>query len=137
MQRRLGKPSSRRRVGISRLLLGAAALLAAGMGSYGELAAGAAPASGSAASVARGKAFAQAHCSGCHAVLPDRFSPNPDAPPFENVVTKEGLTAETLTYWLRHSHNFPEIMNFEVADDQVDDLSAFMLTLRQPPPRRR
>ncbi|MFW2854006.1 c-type cytochrome [Sphingomonas sp. TX0543] len=107
------------------------------MGSYGALAAGAAPASGSTASVASGKAFAQAHCSGCHAVLPDRFSPNPDAPPFENVVAKEGLTGETLTYWLRHSHNFPEIMNFEVADDQVDDLSAYMLTLRPPPTRRR
>ena len=124
-------------MGNSRLLLAVAALLAISLSSYGALAAGRPPASGSTASVARGKAFAEAHCAACHAVVRDRFSPNPDAPVWENVVNKEGLTAETLTYWLRHSHNFPEIMNFEVADDQVDDLSAYMLTLRQSPPRRR
>lgn len=84
---------------------------------------------------ARGLAFAQAHCSGCHAVAPGQFSRNPEAPPFEHVVNKEGLTDETLTYWLRHSHNFPEVMNFEVDDRQVDALAAYMLTLRDRPVR--
>ncbi|RVT38678.1 c-type cytochrome [Sphingobium algorifonticola] len=89
------------------------------------------------AAAARGRAFAQSHCSACHAVVADHFSPNPDAPPFENVVDEEGLTRETLTWWLRHSHNFPEIMNFEIADHEVDALAAYMLTLRQPGTRRR
>lgn len=84
---------------------------------------------------ARGLAFAQAHCSGCHAVAPGQFSRNSEAPPFEHVVNKEGLTAETLTYWLRHSHNFPEVMNFDVDDKQVDALAAYMLTLKERPVR--
>lgn len=119
----------------SRLVLGLAALLM--MGSLAAARPAVPRPQTPGAAVARGKAFAQAHCSGCHGVLPNQFSPNPDAPPFENIVAKEGLTPETLTYWLRHSHNFPEIMNFEIADDQVDALAAYMLTLRQPPPHRR
>lgn len=87
--------------------------------------------------VERGLEFAQAHCAACHAVVRDHFSPNPQAPAWEDVVAKEGLTHETLTYWLRHSHNFPEIMNFEIADDQVDALAAYMLTLRDRPAARR
>lgn len=51
------------------------------------------------------------------------------------MVNKEGLTDTTLTYWLRHSHNFPEVMNFEVDAKQVDALAAYMLTLRDPPVR--
>jgi len=127
----------RLRVHDSRILLGAAALLASAGLTYAAMAAPPPATAASRATVARGKAFAETHCSGCHAVVRDRFSPNPDAPPWENVVSKEGLTDETLTYWLRHSHNFPEIMNFEIADDQVDALAAYMLTLRQPRARRR
>ncbi|MFT4026820.1 MAG: cytochrome c [Novosphingobium sp.] len=88
------------------------------------------------AQVQRGLAFARVHCSGCHGVEANRLSPNPEAPPFEYVVSKDGLTPETLTYWLRHSHNFPEIMNFEIADDQVDALAAYMLTLVAAPADR-
>ncbi len=120
-----------------RLLLRITAVLAVGGVTCAALAAPSRTASYSGATVARGKAFAEAHCSACHAVVPDRFSPNPDAPAWEDVVNKEGLTAETVTYWLRHSHNFPEIMNFEIADDQVDALAAYMLTLRDSRPRRR
>lgn len=84
-----------------------------------------------------GLRFAQAHCASCHAVARNQYSPNPAAPPWEDVVNKEGLTRETLTYWLRHSHNFPEIMNFEIEDGQIDALASYMLTLREnrPSPR--
>jgi mono/diheme cytochrome c family protein len=84
-----------------------------------------------AASSARGLEFARAHCSRCHAVTAGRSSPNPDAPPFEVVVNAPGLNAGTLNSWLRNAHDFPEIMNFEIDSDRIDDLAAYMLTLQR------
>lgn len=78
----------------------------------------------------RGQAFAQAHCSACHAVEINRLSPVPEAPSFEAVVNTPGLTQQTLGTWLRDSHNYPEIMNFEVEPEHIEDLSAYMLKLK-------
>lgn len=80
---------------------------------------------------ARGLAFVKANCAGCHAVTAGRSSPNPDAPPFEAVVNTAQLTAATLKPWLRDSHNFPAMMNFAIAPDQIDDLAAYMITLQR------
>lgn len=79
----------------------------------------------------RGLAFAGMYCSACHAVNTGN-SREPAAPPFEAVVNVPGLTAETLKSWLRDSHNYPEVMNFEIAAAQIDDLSSYMLTLQHP-----
>ena len=84
-----------------------------------------------AAPAARGLAFAQTHCTGCHAVSRGQISPNPESPPFETVANMPGLTATTLKDWLRDSHNFPDIMNFSIDPGQVDDLAAYILTLRE------
>ena len=75
--------------------------------------------------------FAQAHCSGCHAVVPLKLSPNPESPPFEEIVNRPGLTSATLRTFLRDSHNFPEIMDFDIDSDQIDALAAYMLTLQE------
>ncbi|PBN42924.1 cytochrome c [Sphingobium sp. D43FB] len=77
----------------------------------------------------RGMAFARSHCAACHAVGTG-MSPKPEAPSFEAIVNTPGLTAETLKPWLRDSHNYPEIMNFAIAPTQIDDLAAYMLTLK-------
>jgi mono/diheme cytochrome c family protein len=79
----------------------------------------------------RGLAFAKRHCAACHGIEVDH-SPKPDAPPFAAIVNKVGLTEETLGTWLRDSHNYPEIMAFEVDPSQISDLSAYMLTLKDP-----
>lgn len=94
-------------------------------------AATAAPTSAATANVEQGHAFAQAHCSGCHAVAALTLSPNPEAPPFEAIVNKPGLTEATLKTFLRDSHNFPDIMAFDIDPGQIDALSAYMLTLRK------
>lgn len=96
-------------------------------------AAAVAPAQAASSPAARGLAFATSHCAACHGVGRDQLSHNPEVPPFEVAVNKPGLTRDTLTYWLRTSHNYPEIMNFEIDPDQVDDLAAYMLTLRARP----
>jgi mono/diheme cytochrome c family protein len=77
-------------------------------------------------------AFAQGACGGCHAVARYDASPNPDAPPFARIVNQEGLTAETLSFWLREAHNYPEEMDFYLEAKEVDDLVAYMLTLQDP-----
>ena len=77
----------------------------------------------------RGLAFAQKHCSTCHDINTG-ISPKPEAQSFEAIVNTPGLTARTLNPWLRNSHNFPEIMNFEIAPEQIDALAAYMLTLK-------
>lgn len=81
--------------------------------------------------VTRGRDFAQAYCSGCHAIKPLQVSPNPESPPFESIVNTAGLTSQTLNTFLRDSHNYPDVMNFEIDSRQIDDLTAYMLTLRQ------
>lgn len=83
-------------------------------------------------SAERGLAFAQARCSGCHAIAAEGISPNPESPPFAAVVNKPGTTRDTLRQFLRDSHNYPEAMNFHVEPAQIDDLADYMLTLRTP-----
>lgn len=83
------------------------------------------------ASQQRGKDFAQAHCSACHAIVPGQLSPNPESPPFEAVVNTTGVTARTLGQFLRDSHNFPGAMAFKIQRSKVNDLAAYMVTLKR------
>lgn len=80
---------------------------------------------------ARGFVFAKAHCAGCHATTANAASPNPEAPRFDAVVNTKGLTARTLETFLRDSHSFPGQMSFAIDPAKVDDLSAYMLTLKR------
>lgn len=80
---------------------------------------------------ARGFTFAKAHCAGCHAITATAVSPNPEAPRFEAVVNTKGLTARTLETFLRDSHSFPGQMAFVIDPAKVDDLAAYMLTLKR------
>lgn len=84
----------------------------------------------------RGQALAQASCGGCHAVGLYGTSPNSNAPAFGAIVNQEGLTAETLSVWLRGAHNYPREMDFNLGEREVDALVAYMLTLRDPNYRR-
>lgn len=91
---------------------------------------GTAPRSDAAPS-SRGLAFARANCAACHAVEGEA-SPRPEAPAFAAIINTPELTADTLRPWLQNSHNFPEIMNFAIEPEQIDDLAAYMLTLKDP-----
>lgn len=83
-----------------------------------------------------GRAFAQATCGGCHAVGRYGRSSLSNAPPFPAIVNQEGVTAETLSFWLRGAHNYPREMDFYLLERDVDGLVAYMLTLRDPNYRR-
>ena len=89
------------------------------------------------ASLARqGKALAKARCSECHSVERYGLSPRSNAPAFPVIANHEGLTARTLSTWLRGAHNYPSEMDFQLNTSQVDRLVAYMLTLKDPHYRR-
>lgn len=79
-----------------------------------------------------GQAFAQASCGGCHAVGRYGMSPRSNAPPFPAIVNQEGVTEETLSFWLRGAHNYPAEMDFYLRERDVNQLVAYLLTLRDP-----
>lgn len=79
----------------------------------------------------RGLKFALNRCSDCHGIERNQASPNPAAPAFEQVANTPGLTAASLKSWLSDVHNFPEQMYFEIPEEHIEDLAAYMLTLRR------
>ncbi len=80
----------------------------------------------------RGLAFAQNHCAACHGITANATSPNPEAPPWDDIANQPGLTAITLRTFLRDSHNYPEAMNFTVDRARVRELADYMVTLQRP-----
>ena len=83
----------------------------------------------------QGRAVAQATCSSCHAIEAGRSSYS-EAPSFPVIANQEGVTAETLSVWLKGAHNYPREMDFYLREAQVDALVAYMLTLQDPNFRR-
>ena len=82
--------------------------------------------------ISQGQDFAQSSCGECHAVGRYGTSPNAKAPPFPVIVNQEGVTAETLSVWLRGAHNYPREMDFHLGERDVEKLVAHMLTLQDP-----
>ena len=76
-------------------------------------------------------AFVEAACGGCHAVEPPFLSPNVNAPSFEAVANRPGVTRSTIQAWLRNAHNYPEQMDFDLTPEKVEEVSNYMITLRR------
>lgn len=83
-----------------------------------------------------GHEFAKASCGECHAIGRDGTSRRSNAPPFSVIANQDGVTAETLSVWLRGAHNYPSEMDFYLQEREVDALVAYMLTLKDPKFRR-
>lgn len=81
-------------------------------------------------------AFVQAGCGGCHAVEGNDLSPNPQAPRFIDIANREWLTRETLATWLADAHNYPEMMDFDLEREQVDDIAGYLFAMRDKDYRR-
>ena len=73
----------------------------------------------------------QAVCGDCHGVEPPFLSPNPEAPSFEAIANSAGLTGESLTAWLIDAHNYPELMEFELSEEEAREVAAYMVTLQR------
>jgi mono/diheme cytochrome c family protein len=82
-----------------------------------------------AAAASRGLAYAEETCAGCHAVTPgEAFSPNPLAPTFESVANTPGMTLIAFNAWMQTAH--PTMPNLIVGPDRIEDLWAYMSTLK-------
>jgi mono/diheme cytochrome c family protein len=79
----------------------------------------------------RAPAFVEAACGGCHAVEPPFLSPNPASPSFAAIANRRGLSEKSLADWLADAHNYPEDMDFTLTRKQIDQIAAYMVTLRQ------
>jgi mono/diheme cytochrome c family protein len=78
----------------------------------------------------RAPAFVEAACGGCHAVEPPFLSPNPNSPSFASIANRRGLSEKSLADWLAEAHNYPEDMDFTLTRKQIDQIAAYMVTLR-------
>jgi mono/diheme cytochrome c family protein len=78
----------------------------------------------------RAPAFVEAACGGCHAVEPPFLSPNPASPSFAAIANRSGLSEASLAAWLSEAHNYPEQMDFTLTATQIDQIAAYMVTLR-------
>ncbi len=78
----------------------------------------------------RAPAFIEAACGGCPAVEPPVRSPNPASPSFAAIANRPGLSERSLADWLADAHNYPEDMDFTLTRKQIDQIAAYMVTLR-------
>jgi len=116
------------RIRIFRTILLAACLAACAAAS--PVSAGAGAAASPTGDARRGLAFAGDLCTRCHATENNRVSPNPQAPPFEDIAGRPGVTGDTLRQFLKDAHNFPDAMQFRLSPADTRDLAAYIMTLR-------
>ena len=78
---------------------------------------------------ARGLAYAQENCAACHAVAAnENWSSDYGAPAFVTIANTPGMSPVALNAWLHTSH--PNMPNLIVEPDRIDDVSAYLATLR-------
>ena len=76
-----------------------------------------------------GRLVAEAQCADCHAIrAAQKFSLDLDAPHFEDVANRPGMTAAALRSWLRSSH--PTMPNIILNPTDTDDVVAYILSLK-------
>ena len=51
-------------------------------------------------------------------------------PSFAAIANRGGLSEKSLADWLAEAHNYPEDMDFTLTRPQIDQIAAYMVTLR-------
>src|SRR5215212_5566268 len=79
--------------------------------------------------VERGQAFAQTHCSRCHAIGASGESPLAKAPPFRTLHTRYAIEdlGESLAEGMKTGH--PEIPELQLDTKQIEDLIGYLKSL--------
>ena len=91
----------------------------------------ASPAQTQTADPAAGEVYAEKVCAQCHAIYPSGLSPELTAPPFKNVANTPGMSDTALRVWLSTSH--PTMPNIVIEPQDMDNVIAFILTLKDKP----
>jgi mono/diheme cytochrome c family protein len=81
--------------------------------------------------VHQGRQLALDVCAACHAVRAGQTqSPLATAPSFEEIAHVPGMTAAALAVWLTGQSHHPTMPNFIISQQQVRNVSAYLLSLR-------
>jgi len=80
----------------------------------------------------KGHVYAQKFCTDCHAVEKDENLLFGDIPTFQDVANSEGMSPRALAVWLRTSH--PNMPDFIIPPDDMDNVIAYIMSLRTPKP---
>ncbi len=81
------------------------------------------------ADVKRGEALARTWCAHCHIVAADQEQVSDSAPAFAEIANKPGRTKLGVTVWLNDPH--PPMPNLNLSQDEIEDLSAYIRTLKK------
>ena len=81
--------------------------------------------------VAAGRTFAREACNSCHVVEPTNPPPRivVIGPNFQDIANTKGMTATALRVFLTTSH--PKMPNLILAPEQITDVIAYILSLRE------
>ena len=81
-----------------------------------------------------GRTFAMSACSICHVVAPTQLSPKEftTAPDFASIANTRGMSEDALREFLFGPH--PTMSSMSFAGNQANDVIAFILSLKTPPP---
>jgi mono/diheme cytochrome c family protein len=75
-----------------------------------------------------GERLAKQWCANCHVVAPDQTSGSPDVPAFKSIAKRPDRELEKLHAFLQDPH--PVMPNFGLSRQQIDDIVAYIRTLR-------
>jgi cytochrome c len=81
------------------------------------------------ASLSEGQRLAEGLCARCHAVAPSRPNSWTDAPTFESIANRPGMTREWLVQFIPKPHGHMSAWNYTPA--QVDSIATYILSLRR------
>ena len=82
--------------------------------------------------VARGRAFVELNCAGCHAVGPTGESPVSPAPPFRTLSQRYPVRFLEEAFAEGISNGHTKMPEFQLAPDQIADLMAYLESLTPP-----
>lgn len=118
----------------SRSFVALATVLLCGCGANGEgLSTSNSAAATSAATqeqIAKGLAFVDAQCSGCHAVRAGDEPANSQAPSFVMVANDLQFNQDTLREFFRDRHDTPDTMSIYLNEDDAEIATAYIMSLR-------
>ncbi|BAQ15546.1 c-type cytochrome [Methyloceanibacter caenitepidi] len=84
------------------------------------------------ADIAAGKAYAEAVCAKCHAVLAgEDLSSEFGATPFQELAERPGMTEYALSVWLQTSH--PTMPDIVLEQDEMRNVIAYIRSLDRRP----
>jgi mono/diheme cytochrome c family protein len=73
-----------------------------------------------------GFVYAKEVCANCHAIVSNETSPVPDAPTFNEIANRPGMSAKALFEWMQTTH--PTMPNITLEQEDLMDVIFYILS---------